>query len=191
MITTALVTVPCNSVPAYNAAYGWRDFTNYKGDGFTDTAFIYDTICPGILIYNGYGFSITEGAGVYYDTLQSLNGCDSIVCLTLTENPQIPITNYFGTICQGSIYTDNNFINLTQTGIYYDTLQNVNGCDSIIELILNYYPNVALTQYAASICEGDIYTDDNFINLTQTGIYYDTLQNINGCDSIIELILLN
>lgn len=34
-----------------------------------------------------------------------------------------------------------------------------------------------------------IFNDDNFTNLTQSGIYYDTLQSVNGCDSIIELTL--
>jgi hypothetical protein len=43
-------------------------------------------------------------AGTYIDTLQTINGCDSIITLTLNVNPtyNTPMTQ---TICQGDSYT--------------------------------------------------------------------------------------
>ena len=96
---------------------------------------------------------------------------------------------YSTTICQGEAYSDSNFTDLTQAGTYYDTLQNSNGCDSIVCLTLMVYPKTPLTYYSATICQGEAYSDSNFTDLTQAGTYYDTLQNSNGCDSVIELTL--
>ena len=73
------------------------------------------------------------------------------------------------------------------TGIYVDTLQTVNGCDSIVRLQLTVYP-VYDTTIVASICAGDAYVGNGF-NETVAGIYVDTLQTVNGCDSIVRLIL--
>ena len=98
-------------------------------------------------------------------------------------------TNYSASMCQGGTYSDSNFPNLTAAGTYFDTLQNVNGCDSIICLTLGYYPTIPITNYSASMCQGCTYSDNNFSNLTQAGVYFDTLQNVNGCDSIVCLTL--
>ena len=55
------------------------------------------------------------------------------------------------TICQGDVYNDNNFTNLTQAGVYSNTLQNINGCDSIVYLTLSYYCPVSnITDVPAS-----------------------------------------
>jgi len=96
-------------------------------------------------------------------------------------------TFYTATICQGELYSDNNFTDLTETGYYYKTLQSVNGCDSVIELTVIVNPTYS-TQISDNICKGATY-DFNGKLLTKDGVYYDTLQTIFGCDSIIELIL--
>jgi len=97
-----------------------------------DTTFISDTICQG----ESYDFSgqIYTVSGTYYDTLQSINGCDIIIELTLTVNPV-----YFTKISD-SVYVGNSYDfhgkQLTEAGTYYDTLQTIHDCDSIIELTL-------------------------------------------------------
>jgi len=146
---------------------------------------ISDSICAGNS-YNFCGKLLTEN-GIYYDTLQTIFGCDSIMCLTLTTYLFIPIIKNTATICDGDTYNDYYFTNLTQAGIYYDTLSDLSGCDIIFELNLTVNP-VYFTQISDSICAGDSY---NFFGklLTESGIYYDTLQTIFGCDSIIELTL--
>ena len=106
---------------------------------------------------------------------------DTIICIDT-------IIYYFAVSCQGGSYSDSNFTNLTQAGIYCDTLQNANGCDSIICLSL-YIDTVSITNYFASFYTGTTYSDSNFTNLIQAGTYCDTLHNVNGCDSIICLTL--
>ena len=114
--------------------------------------------------YKFYAYATTAS-----DTFNSLvRTFTTLSCSTTTYN-------YSASICQGGAYTDANFTNLTQAGIYYDTLLNTNGCDSIITFTLSLYPNVAITNYANTICAGTAYSDNNFNNLTQAGIYRDTL----------------
>ena len=144
---------------------------------------IYDTICEGTT-YDFHGRDLTQ-AGIYNDTLQTINGCDSVIILTLSVNP-VATTPLSATICSNDTY-DFHGRDLTQAGIYSDTLQTINGCDSVIVLTLSVNP-IATTPLSATICSNETY---NFHgrDLTQAGIYNDTLQTINGCDSVIILTL--
>jgi gliding motility-associated-like protein len=123
--------------------------------------------------------------GVYTHSLQTINGCDSIIHLNLKVNPIYKDT-IRATICQGQTYNLHGF-NQTTSGIYYDTLQTTNGCDSI--LILDLLVNPTYNQHIyADICQGQTYNLNGFTE-SATGIYYDTLQTINGCDSVKTLHL--
>ncbi len=141
------------------------------------------TICQG-QTYTENGFNVSE-AGVYTQTLTSVNGADSIVTLTLNVNP-IYNTELTATICQGSVYTENNF-NVSETGVYTQTLTSVNGCDSIVTLTLNVNP-IFNTELTATICEGSVYTENGF-NVSEAGVYTQNLTSVNGCDSIVTLTL--
>lgn len=140
-------------------------------------------ICPGDSILFGGQYQST--AGIYRDTLQSSLGCDSI--LTLVLSMLSPTTgNVNQGICpgQGIVFNDQY---LTETGTYYDTLQGVNGCDSLVTLHLTVWPKYSDT-LSASICEGDgILFGGNYY--TTGGFYRDTLQTIHGCDSMVTLQL--
>ena len=138
------------------------------------------SICQGDSIMLGGIYQTT--AGIYYDTLQTVNSCDSIIETNLIVNP-IYTTPNTASICQGdSILLGG--IYQTTAGIYYDVLQTVNSCDSIIETTLTVNP-VYTTPNTASICQGDSILLGG-IYQTTAGIYYDTLQTVNSCDSIIE-----
>jgi len=126
-------------------------------------------------------------ARIYYDTLQNINSCDSVIEFTLSFYHFIPITQYAKDICEGETYTDDNFEDLSLEDTYYITLQNINGCDSIVELTLTVNQTY-FTQITDSIYIGNSY-DFFGRQLTENGIYYDTLQTIHGCDSIFELTL--
>ncbi len=52
------------------------------------------------------------------------------------------------------------------------------------------YPAETGYAYSAEICEGAFYSDDNFQNLTEAGVYTDTLPAAFGADSIISLTLI-
>jgi len=131
---TIPVYIPCFTYNSYRNASGWRSFTNFIIDGAVtpDTTFYNDTICYGSF-YTDNNFTIPiYQAGTYYATLANTANCDSIICLTLAEYPQH--TNYYSaTICQGDVYNDSNFANLTQSGTYYHRIPYVNDCDSVIE----------------------------------------------------------
>ncbi|MEE1303100.1 MAG: T9SS type A sorting domain-containing protein, partial [Bacteroidales bacterium] len=144
---------------------------------------LFASICEGE-VYNENGFNVNE-AGVYSQTLQAVNGCDSVVNLTLSVNP-IFNTNLSAFICEGETYAENGF-NVSEAGVYTQNLQTVNGCDSIVTLTLNVNP-IFNTELSATICEGSVYTENGF-NVSEAGVYTQTLQTINGCDSIVTLTL--
>ena len=144
---------------------------------------IYATICEGTT-YDFHGRDLTQ-AGIYRDTLQTVNGCDSIIILTLSVNP-VATTPLSATICSNETY-DFHGRDLTQAGTYSDTLQTINGCDSIVTLNLTVNP-IENTTLSASICEGTSYTENGF-NESEAGTYTQNLQTINGCDSIVTLNL--
>ena len=141
------------------------------------------TICQG-QTYTENGFNVSE-AGVYTQTLTAINGADSIVTLTLNVNP-IFNTELTATICEGSVYTENNF-NVSEAGVYTQTLTSVNGCDSVVTLTLNVNP-IFNTELVATICQGQVYNEQGF-NVSEAGTYTQTLQTVNGCDSIVTLTL--
>ena len=141
------------------------------------------TICEGTT-YSWHGKTYTT-AGIYYDSLQTIHGCDSIWTLTLTVNPTYNVTDE-ATICQGETYTWHNAA-YTEAGRYTDTLHTVNGCDSICNLVLTVNPTFEQAA-EATICEGTTYSWHGK-TYTTAGIYYDSLQTIHGCDSIWTLTL--
>ena len=123
--------------------------------------------------------------GIYVDTLNSGNGCDSIVTTGIFLNPIITSQQTIH-ICAGSSYNLNGTL-LTQDGLYTDTLTTATGCDSLV--ILALLIDAAPVQYISeNICEDGFY---NFggQQLNQSGIYHDTLSDVNGCDSILTLEL--
>ena len=123
--------------------------------------------------------------GIYVDTLNSGNGCDSIVTTGIFFNPIITSQQTIH-ICAGSSYNLNGTL-LTQDGLYTDTLTTATGCDSLV--ILALLIDAAPVQYISeNICEDGFY---NFggQQLNQSGIYHDTLSDANGCDSILTLEL--
>ncbi|MBP3253620.1 MAG: T9SS type A sorting domain-containing protein [Bacteroidales bacterium] len=145
---------------------------------------IYDTICEGS-VYTDYGFYLTK-TGKYSDTLQCYNGCDSIVTVDLQVNISYS-TTYVDTICTGETYNKNGF-NVSQSGVYTNQMQTTDGCDSIVQLLLTVNDTL-MTDIYDTICDGSVYNAYNFENKTQTGVYTDKLQSVDGCDSIVQLFL--
>ena len=121
-----------------------------------------------------------QNDGNYNDTLQTINGCDSIIVTMLTVNPVYNVNNP-QTICAGGNYMFNGNT-YTIAGNYNDTLQTVNGCDSIIVTMLTVNPTYTVNN-PQTICAGGSYMF-NGNTYTIAGNYNDTLQTVNGCDSI-------
>ncbi len=144
---------------------------------------LYDTICSG----NSFTFGghILTTPGIYYDTLQTIHGCDSIVSLNLTVNLTVSV-NLYDTICSGNSFTFGGHI-FTTPGIYKDTLQTDHGCDSIVILNLALHP-IDSTPLYDTICPNSSLSFGGQ-SYSQAGVYYDTLTNAHGCDSIVILNL--
>ena len=100
--------------------------------------------------YTQNGFDLLNpSVGVHNETitLETVNGCDSIVNLTLTVHPTYE-TNMTAEICEGENYTQNGFNLLNPSVGVHDetvTLETVNGCDSIVNLTLTVIDNPDIT----------------------------------------------
>ena len=123
--------------------------------------------------------------GEFEVNLTSNTGCDSIVYLDLTVNPQ-PETQLPISICDSETYMVGNEI-FDQTGVYEIVLTTPAGCDSTVLLDLTVLPNPE-SFFMEQICLGETYTAGNE-TFAQTGQYDITLPASNGCDSTIHLDL--
>ena len=115
-------------------------------------------------------------SGASYDTnvpvqscqLTNSNGCDSVAVLNLTINNSSYTTDSI-TICEGSNVTVGTNTYDT-SGVYIDTLQSINGCDSIINTVLDVI-NLNINQNDTSICLGDsivLSVNSSFSNFSDT-----------------------
>ena len=149
---------------------------------------VYDTtISAEIIEDNDYVFNgrrLTE-QGVYYDTLQTVNGCDSTFILNLVVHQHVR-TEFNAEICANERYTEHGF-DTNITGTYYQRLQTIHGADSIVVLNLVVHPTYDDTVQAA-ICQGESYTLYGF-NETTAGTYTHADTSRYGCDSLFTLVL--
>ena len=102
----------------------------YPSYNFSETT----TICSDETPYSWHGQSLTA-TGVYYDSLHTADGCDSIYMLALTVNPSYSFAETM-TICSDEAPYNWRGQSLTATGVYYDSLQTAAGCDSVYALTL-------------------------------------------------------
>ncbi|MFC2138005.1 T9SS type A sorting domain-containing protein [Bacteroidota bacterium] len=172
------------NLKAYATWWMWARLGGWEGDTSefqypdVDTT-IYISICENdsILLNNSW----QKISGVYIITLLAENGADSIVhaILNVIDNSQITINE---SICEGQSYYAGG-ADQTSAGIYYDTLINLAGCDSIVTTNLTVN-SVSTSTVNKIICEGESYFVGG-ANQTSSGNYYDTLENTVECDSVI------
>lgn len=115
-------------------------------------------------------------------------GCEITYILDLTVSTAPVVLYADTTICYGEYYDwiDGYY---DATGVYETTIHNEYGCDSIIATLhLTVLPEVPETVIEKSIYDGEEYTwyDDVY---TEEGEYSIILQDINGCDSVVTLLL--
>jgi len=125
-------------------------------------------------------------SGVYYDTLPGPFGCDSIIKINLN------IKGYTSSVILNEIACDS-FVSYSgnytwyNTGTYFDTTASSTGCDIYMTVNLTI-DNFMFNNPPIMICQGDsalIYG----IYQNTSGTYYDSLQTINGCDSVLSTTL--
>ncbi len=128
------------------------------------------SICQGES-YNFYGQNLTT-AGTYTHTLQTVNGCDSVLTLTFTVRP-VPTPTISGntTLCQGQsttltanggvsyLWSDastNNSISVSQSGIYTVTANNAEGCSATANVTVTVNPLPTITVSGnTTLCAGN------------------------------------
>lgn len=121
---------------------------------------------------------------VYFDSLLSVYGHDSVYKLTLTVHKSHYIKEYVEICPNRTTYLHG--LNISQPGIYLDTLQTRYGCDSIYEIIVNWTRSFT-EEFSETICQGESYLFHG-IPYSKSGTY----KHIQGCDStsILHLTVL-
>ncbi len=154
-----------------------------------------DTVCQNdVYMWQGRTVNTTvEGRFEYYDTLNTVDGCDSTFMLTIYVNP-VKHTRLKDVVCVGEVYMwKGEVVNTSVVADYllYDTLLTSLGCDSTIEMSLSVNESKK-TLFADAVCQNDTYVwEGRNINTSVSGVqvHYDTLLAHNGCDSVLELTL--
>lgn len=123
-------------------------------------------------------------SGRYYDTIPNSTGCDSIIVIDLTINHSTSST-ITEMSCGG--YTSPSGKLWTVSDTYTDTIPNAAGCDSIITIDLTI-SNSSYSTINRTSCDSYLSPSGKY-TWTESGIYYDTLSNKAGCDSIIRVEL--
>lgn len=123
-------------------------------------------------------------SGLYEVVWETEGGCDSTVMLDLAINGIIEVEET-AFLCDGEFYVfgDQNYI---EEGTYTQVFSQTNGCDSIVTLVLVYYPSS--TEIEATICEGEAY---EFVgeNYTDAGTYEGIVMSNSGCEIQTTLYL--
>lgn len=142
-----------------------------------------DTICGTLQDYSGYGFNIAyrdiqPGLNVLTRRAIATDAPDTFYTLNLYSYAPV-IVNLSDTICNGEVYNNGYFQNLTQAGAYQSSgLVAHTGCDSTVILQL-YVVDIEYHRYD-TICQGDsIMFNDTWYKTSGT-YSFDTL-NSRGC----------
>jgi gliding motility-associated-like protein len=128
---------------------------------------------------------VASEAGIYKDTLTNVAGCDSIISVNL-EILQPTTYQFSDTICTGNVFQYFNIV-ATEPGVYYDTITNSVGCDSIISVVLSVFDEVEFT-LEETICQGDSVVLNGIV-FKNPGQYYEVIESPTGCDSLVTLNL--
>ena len=132
-------------------------------------------------VYDGYGFSFEyNDPGIYERTreLQTAQGCDSIVTLTLTVSDRI--THEFNTHeCSGTYVWDGR--PYTQSGDYEWVYTTQAGCDSIVTLHLTI-GSIQHSEFDTILCGPFMWEG---VEYSVSGDYDHIYNAIDGCDSIV------
>ena len=187
-----------------NLPYKWHGYSITTSGKYTDsilTSYGFDSVYQLIInIHPSYfireKYEIGEGEtlkihgrdiskpAVYYDTLRTIHGCDSIYHIVVNPKGTREFT-WNKVICQGE-YFDFFGRKITHTGKYTYTSEYK---DSIVTLFLTVNP-ISITEERIVITDRQIpYIHDGHI-YEKAGVYSDTLYNAFGCDSIHRLVLV-
>ena len=127
-----------------------------------------------------------EDAGLYFVDV-TVDGCTGRDSLNLTTTPVFNITENIA-ICDG----DSAFLEgawQTAAGVYTDNFTTTSNCDSVIVTTLSVVVTQTINE-TISVCADEVPVLVNGNLESVPGTYIDTLQSALGCDSIINVTVL-
>jgi len=150
------------------------------------------TLCPGeVFEYNNITYDESNPMDTVVLAGAGFVGCDSTVMIQLTylENSTATVEQW---LCPGETFEINGNIyneeNLSGQEILED--QAANGCDSIVDVLLHYYP-VAEYTFEQNICAGDTILINGTAYHAGNPSGIEVIENAtdNNCDSTIYINL--
>lgn len=141
------------------------------------------TICPGgDYSINGHTYSLP---GTYFDTLVSVQACDSIIQTELALGAEYNTIQY-DTLCNGNsvVWQGSTY---TLPGTYHANYTTAAGCDSLFTLELTVFPVYSFEQYD-TICSGQSFLWQGN-SYTNGGTYHANYLSKHACDSSYTLYL--
>ena len=173
----------------WNIAYGCDSTVHlYLDVTATGVSNAYATYCEGSAFTFGQGQYMTNHVADLNVTSLSYIDSTSEECpvqynLYLTVNPK-KATSFEANECDS--YTWNE-VEYTAAGSYDQTLQTINGCDSVVTLNLTLR-NSTIGTDVQTVCDKLVWIDGNTYTENNTTAQY-TIQNEAGCDSVVTLNL--
>ena len=134
--------------------------------------------------YPWYG-GVYSATGQYSVTLQSAQGCDSVLTLNLVVLPEVvTLPAQDTTICYGESFTWHGMTcDASKTYTYKE--KNVLGCDSLIHTLnVHVLPAAYEVTKDTLVCAGETFVW-NGQTCDATKAYTHTVKNVLGCDSIV------
>lgn len=153
---------------------------------FNQTEYIFPTerdyVCSADLPYVWHHRSLTE-TGLYYDSLKTDKGLDSVYSIYLTVFPTIRTREELN-FCDGERPVING-IPYESDAVFTDTLTSYTGCDSIVDYVLHFRQNYSVS-LVKNIRDGESYTLGDTV-ITTSGVYYRHFYSVYGCDSLVTV----
>ncbi|MBS1658796.1 MAG: hypothetical protein JST18_11975, partial [Bacteroidetes bacterium] len=122
-------------------------------------------------------------SGDYSHLYSSINGCDSLVSISVTINSS------YQTLAADVSDCGNHTLpwgtEVTSSGVYSHTYISSNGCDSTVTINVNIHPKYDVQGNAVLAC--DNYTLPWGELVTATGDYSYTYPSVNACDSTVHV----
>jgi hypothetical protein len=123
-------------------------------------------------------------SGTYNDTLINKAGCDSLLTLNVSIGKPTGSSITINA-CRSYLVPSKKRI-LYLAGTYKDTIINKSGCDSIIDINLNFSTTYGTLN--TNTCKSFLSPSGKY-RYKINGNYTDTIKNKKGCDSIIQINL--
>lgn len=158
-----------------------------------DSTTVYDTIVENQLPYHTNGL-IFDGPGTQIATLSNIDGCDSIVTIHMHVFYNV-YAEADSAICDSELPFVWNNVTFTQSDTLTAVLTNLHGADSILTMRVTVHPTHH-TILNDTVCQRMAYNNHGFnLSASETAtsginIFTRTLNNVFGCDSLVELQLL-